>query len=77
MDHPWRRCKTESDCCLAVSVSDSGLRGTGLRQGLRVMLLGFRVNPLTPRNDKYLIYPNSISLESHFKVMRMKEMFTD
>ena len=41
------------------------------------MLLGFRINPLTPRNDKYLIYPNSISLESHFKVMRMKEMFTD
>ena len=41
------------------------------------MRLGFRVNPLTPRNDKYLISPNSISLESHFKVMRMKEMFTN
>ena len=58
-------------------MSDSGLRGTGLTQGLKVMLLGFRVNPLTPRDDKYLIYPNSISLESHFKVMRMKEMFTN
>ena len=58
-------------------MSDSGLRGTGLRKGLRVMLLGFSVKPLIPRNDKYLIYPNSISLKSHFKVMRMKEMFTD
>ena len=41
------------------------------------MLLGFRVNPLTPRNDKYLIYPNSISLESHIKVMKMKEMIAN
>ena len=35
------------------------------------------VNPLTPKSDKYLISPYNITLESHIKVMRRKEMITN
>ena len=35
------------------------------------------VNPLTPKSDKYLISPHNITLESHIKVMRRKEMITN
>ena len=32
------------------------------------------LNPLTPKSDKHLISPNSITPESHIKVMRIEEM---
>ena len=35
------------------------------------------VKPLTPKSDKYLISPYNITLESHMKVMRRKEMITN
>ena len=34
------------------------------------------VNPLTPKTDKHVISPNSITPELHIKVMRIKKMIT-
>ena len=38
--------------------------------------VNFTLNPLTPKNDKHLISPYNITLESHIKIRRMKEMIT-
>ena len=35
------------------------------------------INPLTPQNDKHPISPNSTSLKSNIKVMRIKEMISN
>ena len=35
------------------------------------------VNPFTPKSDQHLISPYNISLESHEKVTRIKEMITN
>ena len=37
------------------------------------MMVG-SLNPLTPKSDQHLISPNNITLESHIKVKRIKEM---
>ena len=34
------------------------------------------VNPLTPKTDKHLVSPNSITHELHIKVMKIKKMIT-
>ena len=35
------------------------------------------INPLTPQSDKHPISPNSTTLKSNIKVMRIKEMITN
>ena len=37
----------------------------------------FKKNSLTPKSDSHLISPYNITPESHFKVMRIKEMITN
>ena len=43
----------------------------------KVKVCSFTINPLTPKSDQHLISPYNITLESHIKVMRIKEMINN
>ena len=62
---------TEKTCCKVHEICIA-LWFMGLPGGM--MLSKKAAYPLTPQSDQYLTSPNSITLESIMKVMRIKEV---
>ena len=52
----------------------SGTQNSRGAQGWNVFLEAEVFQPLTPKSDKQVVSPNSITLESHIKVTRIQEM---